>query len=187
MLLKEALQLYQGHQVKVGADMSFFYCEICDENIFETIDKISDERYAYILTRLAFFTDKHTNFPTYWENKFKRNLEVFKNGLVKQMREKYPHKPDHQLAVLVERHFKYEINEEIEKLNERKDKELNHIKRMIKRYTDYLTNWQPYLEREVLEVYDSIVYDCRIIKITGPECGKYWDREEYNNDTTRQY
>ena len=38
----------------------------------------------------------------------------------------------------------------------------------------------PLLEREVIEIYDSCIHENeKIIRVTGLEKGKYWDKEEY--------
>ena len=53
------------------------------------------------------------------------------------------------------------------------------ILNVIKLIEDFV----PFLEREVVEVYDSSLHENeKIIKVAGLERCKYWDKEEYEKD-----
>ena len=60
MKLRHQLILLQGKQIKVGSLISFFYCEECDANIFNTMEKLSDEefnRISYILSEALYLKE----------------------------------------------------------------------------------------------------------------------------------
>lgn len=185
MNLKEALQLYQGHQIKVGAEMSFFYCEICDENIFDIIENLSNERFAFIHVKKDEFIYLYDNFEKEWKNKFKRRLNAFEQRRRNKIVDENKKVPVGKLAKIINRElnskeYKQELQEYIEKMEKQRADEWKFVVRSKERYTNYCETWIPFLEREVVEIYDAELYECKIIRIVGPELGKYWDRGEYN-------
>ncbi len=167
MNLKEALQLHQGCQVKVGADTSFIYCSICDDKIFDVIQKMSDERYDFIIERKKIYTNLFNKkaFEKKWEKMIKFRMDAFEKRLLKNGKAITPEAK--------QKHLDY--------LKFIKHKQWRSIELGYERYTKYVKEWQPYLEREVYDIYDGILYDCKIIRFVGPEVGQYWDREEYEN------
>lgn len=63
----------------------------------------------------------------------------------------------------------------------KKEKFYTKVENRYNLYTKLVNAFKPYLEREVIEVYNSIVDEnTLIIKVTGYEEGKYWDQEEYD-------
>lgn len=76
----------------------------------------------------------------------------------------------------------------IKRLSERLFKsytdETNQIKGMTQaRRTQVINEFIPFLEREVIEVYDSLIHENeKIIRVTGEEICDYWDKEEYDKD-----
>lgn len=158
MKLKEVLKLYQGKQIKIGADISFMYCEICDENIWDIIQKLSDERHKFIQQKLINYKEYLKNFDKFWNEKLQRQLNNAKLNKLNR----------------------FEIQELKERWQFEKTEDYRIMKARLEKYTEFNNNWIPFLEREVLETYDSIIYDCKIIKIEGKEIGNFWDKDEYN-------
>lgn len=192
MLLKEALQLYQGHQIKVGADTSFIYCQICDENIYETINKLSDDRFVYNHVKLDEFKYLYDNFENIWKKRIKQRIELFKkrqqDKILDEIDEMKPKKKSKKkiesLIIELNRKYKKEFELELDefkvKLNLAKQKDWQRIKNGLNNFTNQVENWKPFLEREVLEIYDAQLYTCKIVKFEGPEIGAYWDKDEYD-------
>lgn len=214
MKLRHQLILLQGKQIKVGSLISFFYCEECDENIFNTMEKLSDEefnRISYILSEALYLKE---NFEEVWEKKIayrvsctknsqRKSVERMANKEIKRMREELKaQKSDKKISreeakkikeELIEKYtkenkklFKVQIEKIIEKMLSNKEINYEETLRIIEEYVPRVRDWTPYLEREVIEVYDSIVDEnCKIIRIAGLEKSKYWDKDEYNRDVNK--
>lgn len=75
----------------------------------------------------------------------------------------------------------FKTKEEI--ISEAKDEAENRLKRNVRRnavLTKKIEEWVPFLDREVVEQYKSIVdRNVDIIIFEGDEEGAYWDEEEY--------
>lgn len=66
-------------------------------------------------------------------------------------------------------------------LPQKKEEHLKELTNRHKRYAKLVKAFKPYLERKVKEVYPSIVDENTVIvRVTGYEESKYWDREEYD-------
>lgn len=211
MKLRHQLMLLQGKQIKIGSLISFFYCEKCDENIFDTIDKISDQEFDRLVRILNDALYLKENFEEIWKKKIEYRVNCAKKSQqksvkkmatqeIKRIREELKEqKSDKKLGrqeakelkeKLIEKYtkenkklFKVQIEELIEKMLSNKARNYEETLQTIEEYVPRVRDWAPYLEREVIEVYDSIVDEnCKIIRITGLEKSKYWDRDEYNRD-----
>lgn len=192
MNLREALEMYQGHQVKVGSEVAFVYCQICDENIYDLMDKLSDERNAFIHEKYEYYKHYNDNFEAVWGKGFKNRITRFKNiqrnGVIKKLKstiQGFKKLDEEYKQLLIETELldpKYEedLNEYIEKIKSRKDEDRKKVSNAKTRYKTYIDTWSPYLERKIVEIYDATLYDARIIKFEGPEHGPYWDKEEYD-------
>ena len=213
MKLKEQLKLLKGYQIKVGSATNFFYCEICDNDIFDIIQKLSDEEYARIVginDEAKYLLD---NFKEIWKEKLETKIKYLHNShneeikkevnkRIKEVRLKLKEENKklskeekaslkEELTPIVEKEFVEIYNAKLEKLMEkirlRKIASKEEALKTIEVYTEKIKNFIPYLEREVLDVYDSIVQEnTKIINITGDENSNYWDREEYNLDLKRK-
>lgn len=87
-----------------------------------------------------------------------------------------------------------DVKEALDKLDPEKDLDngyLTTLRTLIGKYNTYyktikyVENYKPLLEREVVEIYDRITDNRKIIMVKGSEAGKYWTREEYLNDPKR--
>lgn len=58
-------------------------------------------------------------------------------------------------------------------------KQLQTTQENIKRIKRNIEEFKPILEREVVEVYSSILEDCMIVIMKGCEMGKWWTCQEY--------
>ena len=77
MKLKEQLNLFKGNDIKVGAETSFFYCDICDDNTEKTIKKASDDELKR-LNLLCIKIEKYLeNFEALWEKRIENKVNRF--------------------------------------------------------------------------------------------------------------
>ena len=62
-----------------------------------------------------------------------------------------------------------------------KENQINKVTgKPYKTFVQMINDFVPFLEREVIEVYDSCINEKeKIIKVAGMERCKYWDKEEY--------
>lgn len=87
----------------------------------------------------------------------------------------------HELEI----NYKREKNQEdyIKKVKKKykKDaiKQLQSIQENIKKIKRNIEEFKPILERDVVEVYGSILEDCMIVIMKGCEMGKWWTCKEY--------
>lgn len=57
----------------------------------------------------------------------------------------------------------------------------------MKNINKNLENWKPFLEREVVDLYDSIVNENeKIVIFDGNIKGVFWDKEEYLNGVNEE-
>lgn len=209
MKLKEQLELLKGKQVKLGARMGFIYCEICDDNIEKVLSLIEEKEYQRIL-RIKNITSKSLkNFDNHWKNKKGKRIELLKKQqqnkldleckkeiknakmILKEkgilLNKKHEEKIKRETLKKWEKTFEKQLKELIEKTNIEKKESLEFLNNRYDNYSKYVKEFKPFLEREVLEVYNSIVdEETIIVRFTGNECGKYWDREEYILDMKKE-
>lgn len=209
MKLRKQLELLKGYQIKVGSATNFFYCEICDNDIFNIIQKLSDNEYARIVGINNEAKHLIKNFKAIWKEKTETKIQYLRNShneaikkevnkRIKEVRDKLKEENKklskeeraslkEELTPIVEKEFAKLYDAKLEKLMEkirlRKIASKEEALKTIEVYTEKIKNFIPYLEREVLDVYDSVVQEnTKIINITGDENSNYWDREEYNLD-----
>lgn len=209
MKLKDKLDLLQGQYVKIGARMSFIYCQICDKNIYETLKVIEKKEYNRICNVLKKTQTTLKNFNDSWEMRIDNRIETLKAQQKTRLEQELKKvgrnynlsckdkgrlpDPSKRSALQkekskeLEKLFKEELKQLKDKCAEDRKQELNVLKNRLNNYESYKKNFQPLLEREVVDFYPSIVEEkTYIIKITGNEIGKYWDKEEYDRDNLKE-
>lgn len=72
---------------------------------------------------------------------------------------------------------KKEMEEMLEKMKKRKES----LKTSIPTFTSRIDNCVPLIERNVVDIYHSVITDAVIVLIEGEEVGMYWDKAEYEN------
>lgn len=203
MLLKEQLEQMKGCYVKLGSKMSFVYCQINDDNIENVLNKLGKEEYKRILEVLA-RTKKHLdNFETRWEKNIKRRVEYLEKKQKNKLAAKIKNETNNYKRLCkkekieidldkieeikdtttkeYEKNFAEEMQELLKKAQEDKAEDFRVSSNRLENYTLYKKEFIPFVEREVIEVYPSIVEDNTfIIRFTGHEQGRFWDKDEYD-------
>lgn len=163
MKLREAL--LEKKRVKVGSGTSFVYCGPADAS---RIEKHSDDELARLKAEQAtaeLFIEKYPQ----WKDVFikNRSASIWRRQALAVKRG--------------EDNIMFKTKEEI--IDEAKNEAANRLERNARRsavLTKKIDGWIPFLDREVVEEYKSIVdRDVDIIIFMGDEEGAYWDEEEY--------
>lgn len=172
MILKEKLErmIPRNIYVKIGSNSGFIYCEKCDENIIETITRISQDYYFGLLDKIQKIEHYLSEFDNLWDNR----IELLLRQWIKS-REKQP------TARMIEK-FK-------EKLEIKKQKDLNQKITFLKKVQEEEKQFTPFLERKVLKTYDSWFDEfyhgkTKIIIFEGKERGPFWSIDEYREGVT---
>lgn len=209
MKLKEQLELLRGKQVKLGSRMSFIYCEICDDNIEKILLEMEKKEYNRIVKIKESTKKSLNNFEKHWKIKKEKRIELLKKQQEKKLEieikkeikntkiilknkgiiitKKHKEKIENEVTKKWKKTFDEQLKELIEKTKNDKEENWEVLNKRYINYSNYVKEFEPFLEREVLEVYNSIVdEETIIVRFTGNECGKYWDREEYILDTKRR-
>lgn len=79
MKLKEQLELLKGYDVKIGGGISFIYCEICDENIFNIIEKNSIDYHRDLIKIKNELLYEIENFDSIWKQYVNNKIKILKN------------------------------------------------------------------------------------------------------------
>lgn len=163
MKLREAL--LDKKRVKVGSGTSFVYCGPVDAS---RIEKHSGEELARLKAEQAEAERFIEEYPR-WKDIFIKN----RSALLWRRQ-----------ALAIKRgedNIMLKTKEEI--ISEAKDEAANRLERNVRRnaaLTKKIEEWVPFLDREVVEQYKSIVdRNVDIIIFSGDEEGAYWDEEEY--------
>lgn len=172
MTVREEIQKHMGNHIKLGFGSGFVYCDVVTENTEAEIIE--------------------------WEGYYLGNLEKSLAGLLK----KYEEVKRLGVEAWIENEIimmqsKKDADARIEAIEYDKDVVINTFneakeRRRLRNYAEALPgkitskrseirNFQPFLGREVKEVYKSIVIeDCTIIIGKGKTVnGAFWDNDEY--------
>lgn len=172
MTVRYALIKYQGKIIKIGADNGFIYCGKCDENILDVIEQLSKEKHEELKRGMAKVNHRLNNFEKIWDNRKEYVITLWFGKRYKKNKVK-----------LKDNYLRQTTLEDLEKeLENDKQKQYITLTKYKKKVGDYLSEYKPFLDREVLEIYPST--DCYenvdlIIKFEGIERGEWWTCEEY--------
>lgn len=150
----------KGQVIKLGSasGSSFTYCgEVKRPEIYETISNISSYNRKKLLAQRdkAIYNLEHID-------------EIFE-------------KRETKLRIRYKKN-KTTLEVKLDKLSKEKERKLIYLPKKIERLEKQIKEWKPFLERKVVDEYDSISPDengVRIIIIKGYEAGKYWTVKEY--------
>lgn len=169
MILKEKLErmIPRNINVKIGSGTQFIYCGKCDENILETIARISQDYYFKLTDKIQELESYLANFDDYWEERMERSIRQWINSKEKRPTDRMLEKYKEKLLIKKEEDMKFNLD-------------------LLKKKQDEEKNFTSFLMRKVIKSYPSIdsdeiaIYgDIKIIIIEGKERGKYWTIEEF--------
>lgn len=157
-ILQDMLENLKGQDIKVGAESSFVYCDFINDDIYDIFKEVDN----YYLNKANKEKNKLQSFikrfDKIWKERQNIKLKRFKNSKNKAL----------------------SVSEFKEKLNIEKEETLKKCKKRLKKVNNYIDSYIPFVKRETIEYYPSIVTpQTTIIKVVGTEIGLYWDRSEY--------
>ena len=167
MTLREALVMAEGKEIRLGSGSSFVFIGKVDESTIEEIDGLSDEEKERLRKTREEAKHHRESFENYWTNTAKKRLNSVVNGS--------------KLENVVEN-----IKKELDQIAIDKQRDWDLTLDKIETYTMKVAQWVPYLDREIIDAYNSAENDDLIILFEGDENGKYWFKSEYEADKKRK-
>lgn len=167
MTLREALEVAKGKEIRLGSGSSFVFIGKVDESTVEEIDGLSDEEKERLRKTREEAKHHRESFENYWINTAKKRLNSIINGS--------------KLENVVEN-----IQKELDQIAIDKQRDWDLTLDKIETYTMKVAQWVPYLDREIIDAYNSAENDDLIILFEGDENGKYWFKSEYEADKKRK-
>lgn len=156
MIVREILKEYKGKDIKLGAN-SFVFCDVVSDDIENIINDISNNYYQNMLKNKSWLEEylDPTNFERRWTNNYKMVCKQYKDiRTKKEIKEHWLKKKNHAFVYY--------------------SKRLKGLNKRIEKFT-------PFLERKVIDVYQSILdKNVTIIRFSGVDQGQFWDKEEYH-------
>lgn len=159
--LKETLQELKGWNIKVGSQVSFFYCGPCDRNIISRLTKLSDKHIESLKREITKKEKKLNDLDDLFEKKV------------------YAYKHPKEA-----KHTKKEIADYVKKATKIREKNKDKLTKEIYSLKQRIIKYVPFLERKVIYVVDGISADephTKVIKIKGNEVSKFWTIKEYEH------
>lgn len=160
MTLRETIKVNKGKNIRVGAATAFIYINKCTRSTPNTLERLSVKEYERLMDLIDANIAHILDFNNIWD---KITRERLKKIIL--------HKKIDKIQAY--------IDEELKETERNKKKDYEQAKRNIKEYTERLKNFIPYLDREVIKMYQSDINDDVIIIIQGVEAGESWDEQEY--------
>lgn len=167
MTLREALEVAKGKEIRLGSGSSFIFIGKVENDTIEEIDGLSDEEKERLRKMREEGKHHRDSFENYWQNTAKKRLNTVVNGS----------KLDHVVE---------NIQEELDQIAIDKQRDWDLTLDKIETYTMKVAQWVPYLDREIMDAYNSFENDDLIILFEGDENGKYWFKSEYEADKKRK-
>lgn len=162
MTLKEAIKVNKGKNIRVGAATAFIYINKCTRATPNTLERLSLKEYERLKDLIDTNISHKQDFNNIWDKITRYRL----NKIILHR------KIDKILDC---------IAAELKDTERDKKKDYENTKKNIKEYTERYKNFIPYLDREVIKMYQSDITDDTIIIIQGLEIGESWDEEEYKS------
>lgn len=167
MKLIDELKANSGNIVKVGAMNGFFFIGLADDAVVD-IDKINDRYICNYEETIKSLEKSAENAEKKLRNDIRSAKTFIKENEGKEdVNQKHLSRAMKLVALSPEG-----IKAEAERMRK------VYLRRK-KRLVDHLKNADRLLNREVIDSYDSILGDGRILIVDGIEEGKYWFPEEY--------
>ena len=168
--LGEIIKDYEGKKVKIGSLSGFFFCGRVTEDFSSKLNELSSKIYAALGERIATYK-KHLSYNEKLLSEYRMSLRDKKRQL-----KKWEGNKNHEEI----------LSDRIARLEESiaaKKKYSRTLKGVISACTEKLGAFSPLTDREVREIYSSILHkDVTIILVEGEEVGKYWDIDECESD-----
>ena len=198
MKLNEYIAQHTGEKVYIGADSGFFYMDTITEDTIPTLERIGDE---YLLTykrRFGHAVVRKAQLPQIIQNAKDRKDRL--PGLIREAKAKrrYIHEQydkirrgkDKELIANIQAQENV-VYKQIDKLiaeqkasQEKIDRLIREqaiIPKKIKRHMQKLKNFEPFIDREIKDMYHSLYDGTMIVLVTGDEHGRFWFETEYKH------
>jgi hypothetical protein len=160
MTLREAIKVNKGKNIRVGAATAFIYINKCTRSTPNTLERLSLKECERIKKIIELNETHKQNFNNIWDHITRERLKkIILNKKIDKI-QAY-------------------IDEELKETERNKKKDYEQTKKSIKEYKERFNNFVPYLDREVIKMYQSDINDDVIIIIQGIEAGESWDEQEY--------
>lgn len=160
MTLREAIKVNKGKNIRVGAATAFIYINKCTRSTPNTLERLSIKECERLKDLIDTNIAHKQDFNIIWDHITRERLKkIILNKKIDKI-QAY-------------------IDEELKETERNKKKDYEQTKKNIKEYTERFNNFVPYLDREVIKMYQSDINDDVIIIIQGVESGESWDEQEY--------
>jgi predicted oxidoreductase (fatty acid repression mutant protein) len=160
MTLREAIKVNKGKNIRVGAATAFIYINKCTRSTPNTLERLSVKEYERLKDLIDANIAHISDFNNIWD---KITRDRLKKIIIYKKIDK----------------IQAYIDEELKETERNKKKDYEQTKKSIKEYKERFNNFVPYLDREVIKMYQSDINDDVIIIIQGIEAGESWDEQEY--------
>lgn len=160
MTLREAIKVNKGKNIRVGAATAFIYINKCTRSTPNTLERLSLREYERLKGLIDINIAHKQDFNNIWDH-------ITRYRLNKIIIHKKIDKIQNCIAA------------ELKNTERDKNKDYENTKKNIKEYTERFNNFVPYLDREVIKMYQSDINNDVIIIIQGLETGESWDEQEY--------
>lgn len=160
MTLREAIKVNKGKNIRVGAATAFIYINKCTKSTPNTLERLSIKECERLKDLIDTNIAHKQDFNIIWDKITRYRL----NKIILHR------KIDKILDC---------IATELKDTEREKKKDYENTKKNIKEYTERYKNFIPYLDREVIKMYQSDINNDVIIIIQGVESGESWDEQEY--------
>lgn len=166
--LAQVLEETKGMHIKVCCGTSFIYCKLNDHTTEAEIMSNGIDIYGDYLKKI--------------DEQQKRIDDLKKIGKVKYAKDALQ-RQEERIAICTENGLKYKkVVRDLDGFKEEYDNKLYSYKQQKSKYMRKIREWEPILERDVVEIFPSTVRDDTIIIVcTGDILGGYWDEDEYLN------
>lgn len=162
--LREVLEKYEGQNVKIGSQSGYMYCGPADASV---VQNVSDVERQNILDRMCSYIDRIARTDELVEKEVGHKVSATIRKLWVL--------PNKDINVFSGTARKAAMDAMHSQMKERQD-DVKKLRECMNR----LSPWVGLLDREVLEVWNSIDEPgTKNIKVEGEESGKYWTTEEY--------
>ena len=177
--LREQLEklIPRGINVKIGSGSQFLYCGKCDENIIETIARISQDYYFKLTDKIQELENYLANFEELWQKRIEERTYQF----IKEKTNKP--KVSNKINYLIE---KFQQEQE-----EKKNEDFRIYLSQLKNKKEEEKNFTSFLMRKVVKVLaidpacePQSTWRDKIIIFEGKERGQYWTIKEYQEGAT---
>lgn len=164
MKLKTILKKYMGKDVKLGSANAFVYCSTVNNKTIRELNVLSADELNRLVKVCIDNQSFLRKFDKIWNQRIELRQKEF-NALA-SARGWTPELMAHNHALMMK------------KIEREKAHDLENKQRLDREFTEYISKYTYFPEREVKEIYPSAFGGTSII-FEGRERGNYWTKEEY--------